>query len=108
MNSINFTNTDVNSLTVDVDLRIYKQEAVNLALYTFLEHYQIKQQLDEHNPSILHLIFIKSAKNINDQNLSTDFEQELLDCQLRLDLEQRFGHIRDLIVEEAFKPVNNH
>lgn len=33
------------------------------------------------------------------------FIRELIDQQVRLDIEERFGHIRDLIVEEAFKPV---
>lgn len=36
-----------------------------------------------------------------------EFNQSLLDYQTRIDLEQRFGHIRDLLVAEAFKPVNS-
>ena len=33
------------------------------------------------------------------------FCNELIDQQIRYDTEQKFGKIRDMIVEEAFKPI---
>ena len=48
---------------------------------------------------------------IDENNLVSDktgreFCNELIDQQVRYNTNLQFGHIRDLIVKEAFKPVN--
>jgi len=40
-------------------------------------------------------------------NIANSFSEELIDQQVRLDLEKRYGHIRELIVRHAFSPLDN-
>lgn len=41
-----------------------------------------------------------------DENIVKQFCNDLIDQQLREITTEKYGHIRDLIVEEAFKPVS--
>ena len=50
--------------------------------------------------------FESKEENIVDDKIVKQFCNELIDQQLRYNTNVQFGHIRDLIVEEAFKPVN--
>ena len=35
------------------------------------------------------------------------FSNEVIDQQLRLDLEKRYGQVRELIIKHAFSPLEN-
>ena len=48
----------------------------------------------------------EAKDNTLDENVVKQFCNDLIDQQLREITTEKFGHIRDLIVEEAFKPVN--
>jgi His-Xaa-Ser system protein HxsD len=39
--------------------------------------------------------------------IAEEFSSELIDQQIRLDLDKRNGYIRELIVKHAFAPLNN-
>lgn len=41
------------------------------------------------------------------QDIAWSFSEELIDQQVRLDLEKRNGRIRELIVKHAFSPLDN-
>jgi His-Xaa-Ser system protein HxsD len=41
------------------------------------------------------------------QGIAEEFSTELIDQQIRLDLEKRNGRIRELIVKHAFAPLDN-
>lgn len=41
-----------------------------------------------------------------EENIVKQFCNDLIDQQLREFTTEKYGHIRDLIVEEAFKPVS--
>ena len=47
----------------------------------------------------------KESNSISEETVKR-FCNELIDQQVRYNTNQQFGHIRDLIVEEAFKPVS--
>lgn len=100
----------VQSITYKVDLRQYSQEALNAVLYTYSGQFFIEQKLNaEGTEAEVKLLLKDLASSLNAQEqrqLRGEFYQNLIDQQVRLDLEQRFGHIRDLLVAEAFKPVN--
>lgn len=105
------------SVSVDIDLSIYSQEAVNTVLYTYSGRFFVEQQkltqeqsASQSQPTLRVILLCKEVKD----QLSTDqantlkyqLLQDILDQQVRLDLEKRFGHIRDLLVAEAFKPIH--
>lgn len=97
---------DGNKFQLKVDLQLYAKETITAAAYKFSAKYHIMQEIDKNDPNIVNVTFeSKSGSNLGEDNVK-EFCTELLDQQLRYNTEKQFGHIRDLIVEEAFKPVN--
>lgn len=100
----------VQSVSYQVDLRQYSQEALNAVLYTYSGKFYVEQKLNDDGTQVEVTLLLKdlaTSLSASEQHiLSGEFYQNLIDQQVRLDLEQRFGHIRDLLVAEAFKPVN--
>lgn len=91
---------------INVDLRIYSQEAITANCYKFSGEYYVHQQKDENNDNII-IVFIESKdKTAIIPDVVKQFCTDLIDQQIRIYTNKQFGHIRDLIVEEAFKPIN--
>lgn len=94
---------DGNLLQVNVDLSIYSQEALTATCYKYAGDYYVHQQKDA--GGIVNVIFeSKNASEIS-ADIPKQFCCDLVDQQLRVDTNKQFGHIRDLIVEEAFMPI---
>ena len=53
------------------------------------------------------LEFLDSCQDTDRVRVENKFMNELIDQQLRLDLEKRYGAIRRLIVQQAFAPLDN-
>lgn len=102
--------TPVQRVNYTVDLRQYSQEALNAVLYTYLGKFYVEQKLNADSSCVEVTLLLKDLSSSLDgaeqSQLRGEFYQNLIDQQVRLDLEQRFGHIRDLLVAEAFKPVS--
>lgn len=105
MSNIKFpvTNLENSTFQVNVDMSIYAKEAVVSAIYKYTNRYYIHQQTTE---NLIAVIFESKDNQIVTEEVVKQFCNDLIDQQVRYNTEQRFGHIRDLIVEEAFKPVN--
>ena len=105
MNKITIPITQCNngSFRFIVDMAIYAKESLVAACYKFTDRFFIHQQTSGSN-----VIVIFEAKDGNDisEVIVKQFCNELIDQQVRFNTNQQFGHIRDLIVEEAFKPMN--
>ncbi len=97
------TELDNDKFQVVVDLAIYAKESLVAACYKFTDKYYIHQQTSGNN-----IIVIFEAKDGDAMSdfIVKQFCNELIDQQVRFNTNQQFGHIRDLIVEEAFKPVS--
>lgn len=95
-----------NRFEYDIDLRVYSIEAANAASYKFTDRCYIEKHTDNGDKNILHVTFVPITPTTEEDNILMLFCNELIDQQLRVDINRRFGHIRDLIVEEAFKPVS--
>lgn len=97
-------------INYQVDLRQYSQEALNAVLYTYSGKFYVEQKLNDAGTQVEVTLLLKdlaqSLSASEQHQLRGEFYQNLIDQQVRIDLEQRFGHIRDLLVAEAFKPVN--
>ncbi len=102
--------TSFQRVNYNIDLRQYSQEALNAVLYTYSSKFFVEQKLNTDGSCVEVTLLLKdlssSLNTAEQRQLRGEFYQNLIDQQVRLDLEQRFGHIRDLLVAEAFKPVN--
>lgn len=86
-----------------VDMTLYTKESIVAACYKFTDRFYVYQQTDGQNVIV---IFESKDGNIVSEEHVKQFCNELIDQQVRYNTNKQFGHIRDLIVEEAFKPVN--
>lgn len=94
-----------NKFMVKVSLKIYDKEAIAKSVYKFSGKFYVHQQLDENNPELVEVYLeSKDAEAVTATNVK-EFCTDLADQQIRININKQFGHIRDLIVEEAFKPV---
>ena len=88
---------------VVVDMSLYAKESLVATCYKFTDRFYIHQQMDGGNVNV---VFESKDGNAITETIVKQFCNELIDQQVRYNTNQQFGHIRDLIVEEAFKPVN--
>ena len=88
---------------VVVDMALYAKETVVAACYKFTDRFYIHQQTDN---NVVKVVFESKDGNVVSEEVVKQFCNELIDQQVRYNTNLQFGHIRDLIVEEAFKPVN--
>lgn len=95
-----------NKLQLDLDLQVYSIDTIDAAAYKFTGEYYIFKSTNSQNKNLIHLIFEAKDGNDIDESTAKQFCNELLDQQVRAHINKQFGHIRDLIVEEAFKPVS--
>lgn len=95
--------SDSKQITIEADKRLYEREAILSAAYRISNKAKVDVQ-----PSSEYIVTIKITSNNNNlDKLEKIYRTDLIDYQLRLDLEKQFGHVRDIIVEHAFKPIEN-
>ena len=97
------TELEKNRFQVVVDMAIYAKESLVAACYKFTDRFFVHQQTSGNNVIV---IFEAKDGNAISEIVVKQFCNELIDQQIRYNTNQQFGHIRDMIVEEAFKPVN--
>ena len=97
------TELDNEKFQVVVDLELYAKESLVAAVYKYTDRFYIHQQSSDNK--VIVVFESKDGKAIND-DIIKQFCNELIDQQVRYNTNLQFGHIRDLIVEEAFKPVS--
>lgn len=105
MSNLNFpiTRLDGCIFEVNVDMTIYSKEALVAACYKFTDKFYVHQQTDGDTVKV---VFESKDNNVVSEDVVKQFCNELIDQQVRYNTNLQFGHIRDLIVEEAFKPVS--
>lgn len=85
----------------------YEREAVFAAAYLFREKFQIR--VDSIDDSYVGVWF-QTKKEQNEAEVKFglgEFCNEVLDQQVRLDLDKRYGGLREAIYEHAFSPIRN-
>lgn len=97
---------DNNKFQITVDLHLYTKEAIIASIYKYSSLFYIHQQTDTNNPNFINVIFESKNNSIITEDITKQFCNELIDQQLRHNINAQFGHIRNLIVEEAFRPVS--
>jgi His-Xaa-Ser system protein HxsD len=51
------------------------------------------------------VIIQEKQKQIVDENISKEFYNELINEQVRIDMQKQFGKLREMIIEQAFYPL---
>ena len=97
------TELEKDKFQVIIDMALYAKESLAAASYKFTDRFYVHQQTDGGN---IVVVFESKDGNMVTEVIVKQFCNELIDQQVRFNTNQQFGHIRDLIVEEAFRPVN--
>ena len=97
------TKLENDKFQVVVDMALYAKETLVAACYKFTDQSYLYQQTDGEN---IVVVFESKYGNTISEETVKQFCNELIDQQVRFNTNQQFGHICDLIVEEAFKPVD--
>ncbi len=92
-------------MVILVDKSLFSREAVLATVYRFSGDYNVSVESSNDSEDKYAVNITRKDQKEIDAEFEQGFIRELTDQQVRLDIEARFGHIRDLIVEEAFKPV---
>lgn len=93
---------------VSIDSNLYSNDAIVATLYKYTDRYYVHQQTSSENDNVINVVFEAKEDGSSISNVVVkQFCNDLIDQQVRVTINRDFGHIRDLIVEEAFNPVNN-
>lgn len=92
-------------MKIRVNNAIYSREAITATLYELSGGFYVSQETAEDTPTFT-VIAITPKEGELPNNIEKELLNKLNDYQLRCDLENRFGYIRNQIVEEAFKPIS--
>jgi His-Xaa-Ser system protein HxsD len=93
-----------NEIVILLDATLYQKEAIQNAAHRFLGNFYI--QMAHQSETIIKLILIPK-ENADTKSIELEFMNELIDQQVRISVEKSYGNIRDLIVKQAFQPVEN-
>jgi len=86
---------------------IYEKDAIMQAAYKLTDLCTI--MIKPHGESEVEVVFEPQGKTDPAalRRIAARFCNEVLDQQVRLDLDKRYGKLRELIVQHAFSPLGN-
>jgi His-Xaa-Ser system protein HxsD len=107
MNELNIpvVKTDKGGFQIAVDLSLYCKNAITAAIYRYTDKFYVYQETSPENQNIVLITFEVKERPLK-EDVVKQFCNDMTDQQLREITVEKFGHIRDLIVEEAFKPIS--
>ena len=94
-----------NVLTLDISTELYQKEAILFTAHKFTDRCYV-DLVSSSKKRVMIAIRTKNP-NIKLEDFTLEFCNELLDQQIRLNVENSYGNIRNLIVKQAFQPVEN-
>ena len=95
-----------NDFVLRLSKQVYHNNAVIAAAYKFTDRCSIDLQSEDDYT----VVVLRTKDGVAASDLSTiaaDLSNEALDQQLRLDLESRYGALREAIVKAAYDPVSS-
>jgi His-Xaa-Ser system protein HxsD len=104
MNGI-FKRVQDNCLIFEISTEIYQKEAILFTAHKFIDRCCV--DIEPLSEKSIKVLFRQKNKDFQLDTVDIEFSNELLDQQVRLDVEKSYGNIRDLIVKQAFQPVEN-
>lgn len=95
---------DNGGFQIEINLNSYCKNAIVASMYKYTDKYYVYQNLSSENNNLV-LVTFEAKNSVLEENIVKQFCNDLTDQQLREITTEKFGRIRDLIVEEAFKPI---
>ena len=92
-----------NELSLEMSSKIYSIKAITHATYKFTDKCYINITTDQDN-IIVH--FKPKEDGVLLEEVACDFSNEVIDQQVRIDVENDFKGIREEIVKKAFSPIS--
>ena len=101
------TKIDDNKVFVNLKINIYEKDAILAAAYKMTNFCTVLVSQGENDE--VRVTFETATGDIKESldNIARNFCNEVLDQQVRLDLEKRYKDIRKLIIEHAFSPIKD-
>ena len=103
-----FTKIEVGKIFISLDKKYYEKEAIFAAAHKFTDRFGVL--IEPLNDKAIGIYFqVKNGVGIDEKGLNdaaVDFCNEVLDQQVRLDIDAKYGVIREMIVRQAFSPVS--
>ena len=98
--------TDDNKILIKLKKKFYEKLAIFSAAHKFTDNFIVKiDEIDDQTVGIY--LSLKDTTNIELLKYAPEkFCNEVLDQQIRLDIEKKYGPIRDIIVNQAFYPLS--
>lgn len=102
-----FSKDNGGRLQLTVSKEIYERQAVMAAAYklTDLCTILIRPKGEKEVEVVFEPKYGERAQDL--ERIASEFCNDILDHQIRLDLERRCGAVRDIIVRHAFSPLEN-
>lgn len=101
--------TEDGNIVVKVAKELYERQAVFAAAHKLTDRFAVMiEPVDERTVGIF--IKPKTLADLDEgaiEDALFDFCNDLLDEQVRIDLDKQFGAVRDVIVEQAFHPLTS-
>jgi len=105
MVGIGFTMISDDRIIIKLSTRIYEKTALFSAAYLLTGRCVVHINPSDEND--VEVTFMPMAgHSVDELRMFVDeFSKDIIDQQLRLDLERQYGKLRELIVEHAFAPI---
>lgn len=100
-------NITENSIQFRLCDRFYSRESVRAAAYKYTDIFFVLMEPDIDEYYIVTLRPKNPASNLDYSAIGSEFMNELLDQQIRIDLANRYDGLRKSIVDCAFRPIHN-
>lgn len=95
------------SVVIYLDKEFFEKGAIYAASYKFTNKCIVQIEPEGQRKVSISLTPKQQNNEISYEEIVNEFMNEALDQQVRLDLERRYGSIRELIVRHAFAPLEN-
>lgn len=105
--SIKFVSQESDFVEISVSKAFFEKDAVFAAAYKFTGRVSVGIEPESETRVRVSMRPLAGQKRVDLEEVAREFRNELIDEQLRLDLDKRFGGIRELIVRHAFSPLDD-
>lgn len=102
---INLAN-DSMRIVIDFDVAVYSPKAIKRAAYEFSNQANIEIKSNG-SKVISAIISVPNLHVIDNEKFIREFKESVFDHQIRLDVEEDYRTIRQMIVAQAFQPCDN-
>ncbi len=103
-----YTSIEEGKILISLRKEFYEKSAVLAAAHKMSGRFAVViESIDDKTVGII--LKPKAGSSVSDEEIkeaAADFCNEALDQQVRIDIEKRYGALRELIVKQAFSPVS--